>query len=112
MAVATATPVNVAGIGQQGNEVFTACWKTDFMTAFHFLEQHAEAYSLHTAGGADEAPIDDLVSEAHGFENLRTLVGLQGRNTHFGHDLEHAFGDAFLVSLDDGCTVGEGVFIQ
>src|SRR6185503_9398887 len=40
-------------------------------------------------------------SDADGIEDLRTAVGLIGRNAHFGHDLEDALVDRLYVALED-----------
>ena len=52
------------------------------------------------AGGPLEAQLDHFRVEPDGFEDLRTLVGLQGRDAHLGHHFQHSFGHRTLVGQD------------
>ena len=47
-----------------------------------------------------EAALDDFVRDAERLEDLRALVGLQRRDAHLGHDLEHALGDGLAIIAD------------
>ena len=99
MSITATTPVNLARVRQDGDQVLITYWEADFMTQFHFFKQDREIDALHTTGGTHKASIDDFISKTNGFKNLRTFIGLQSRDAHFGHHLQHALADAFLVSL-------------
>jgi hypothetical protein len=92
-------PVEVARIRQHADVLGTQR-VADLVAALHLFGEHVEADALHAAGGADEGALDHVVGQADGLEDLRALVGLQGRDAHLGHDLEHALGDAFAVGVD------------
>jgi hypothetical protein len=66
-----------------------------------FLGEDIEAAALDPAAGSFEAAIDDIVLQSEGFEDLGTFVASQGADAHFGHDLEHPFGDRFAVLSHD-----------
>ncbi len=112
MDIAALAPVKVAGIVEHRYEVFRSCRIAQFVMLFHFIEQDVEIDALYPARRTDEAAVDDFVREAHGLENLSTLVGVQRRDPHLRHDLEHALGDAFLVRLDDGVIRGIFFLVQ
>ena len=62
--------------------------------------QYIEPHTLNPAGGMGKRKIDHLISQPHRFENLGTLVGLQGRDTHFPHHFHDSFGNATAVGFD------------
>ena len=70
------------------------------MAALHLVGEDVEADALNAARGACETPLDDIVGQAHRFEDLGALVRLQGRDAHLGHHLQHALADALLVGVD------------
>jgi hypothetical protein len=51
--------------------------------------EEIEGSALHTAGGADEAAIDNLVMQAKDFEDLSSLVRLERRDPHFRHHFQY-----------------------
>ena len=50
--------------------------------------READAADLRLDAG--ESEVDDLLADADGFEDLRALVGVEHRDAHLRHDLEHA----------------------
>ena len=62
--------------------------------------EEVESSALHTAGRANEALLDDLGVETKRLEDLRTLVRLEGRNTHLAHDFENAVVGCLTI-IDD-----------
>jgi hypothetical protein len=44
--------------------------------------------TLDTSLSAGETLVNDAVVDTEGFEDLRSLVRLERRDTHFAHDLE------------------------
>mmetsp|Transcript_65623 Transcript_65623/g.168919 ORF Transcript_65623/g.168919 Transcript_65623/m.168919 type:complete len:262 (+) Transcript_65623:556-1341(+) len=59
--------------------------------------QLLEAEALELAGDAVEAQVHDVLVQADGIGNLRTLIAPQCRDAHFGHDLQQALADCLLV---------------
>ena len=112
VAVATATPVEVAGVWQYRYLVLVAHRIANFVALFHLFIQRGEVDALHAAGCADEAALDYLIGQTHGFEDLRTLIGLQRRDTHLGHNLQHALAHAFLVRGHNRSAVGKLFLVQ
>ena len=68
-----------------------------------FGQVHQILLEVSKTGAADaadhalEAEVGDLVMQADRFKQLRTAVGGNGRDAHFGHDLVQAFVDAVTV---------------
>ena len=60
------------------------------MAAQEFRGQYLEVNTLDAAGSARETPLDDFVPQSHRFKNLGSLVGVQCRDPHLGHHLQHA----------------------
>ena len=44
----------------------------------------------HAAHCAGKIPVDHILGNAHRLENLRSLIGLDGGNAHFGGDFDNA----------------------
>ena len=57
------------------------------MMIFHVGRNIFHGNSLDAADGVGKIFINDFPADADGFKNLRSLVGLQGRNAHLGRDL-------------------------
>ena len=112
VAVTAAAPMEVARVWQQRDHVLVAHGIPDLVALLHLFKQHREIDALHPAGGAHKAAIDDVIGEAHGFEDLRAFVGLQGGDAHLGHHLQHALGDSLLVGIDNRGGVGKGFLVQ
>ena len=55
--------------------------------------KHFEANSLQTRRRTCEVRIDQFPVQPDGFENLRSLIALQGRDTHLGESLQQTFVD-------------------
>ena len=53
------------------------------MTPFNTFVDFLESDSADTACGVGKILVNDAFFDADNLENLRRLVGLQGRNTHF-----------------------------
>ncbi len=85
------------GFGSTRDQVLVPHRVTDLVAQLHLFKQYGEIHPLHAAGGADEAAIDDFVRQSYRLEYLGALVGLQGGDAHFRHDLQHALGNALLV---------------
>ena len=100
------------GFGRDGSGQHPRSLITERMAAQRLFFEHVEIDALHAAGRADETAVDDLGAEAECLEDLRALVGLQRRDAHLGHDLEHALGDALAVGGDDRVVVREVVRIE
>ena len=60
--------------------------------------QILEVRALNAAVGALEAHADDFIAQADDFEQLRAAIARNGRDAHFGHDLEQALADAAPVT--------------
>ena len=104
--VAVPPPVEVAWVwqhrqryGVRGTRV--AGREADRVAALHFLGQHVEPDPLDPARSARETSLHNVAGQPHGLEDLCALVGLQGRDAHLGHHLQHALADAFLVGIHD-----------
>ena len=85
---------NSPGFGSTGNAIDVAPGIAERVPAQRFLGQHVEIDALNAAGGAGEAAVDHFVGEADRFEDLRTFVGLQRRDAHLRHHLEHPLATA------------------
>ena len=72
------------------------------MTSQYFLGQYLEAHTLKTAGGVRKAQRDYFIMKPNRLEDLGTFIGLQCRDSHLAHDLEHALGNAFTISRHHG----------
>ncbi len=60
-------------------------------------------HTLKTAGGVRETQRRLLsLCEPNRLKDLGTFIGLQRRDAHLAHDLEHALGNAFAVSRHHG----------
>lgn len=55
--------------------------------------------SLDTSGCPGEAAINNFFCETDGFKHLRSLVTLQGRYSHFAHDLQEPLRGSLTVIL-------------
>src|SRR5690606_30101539 len=97
VAFAGGAQVVFTGIRQQLLADRVALRVAELVAAPRFLHELGEADPLERADGADEAALDDVVVQAERLEDLRALVGLQRRDAHLGHDLQHALGDALAV---------------
>ena len=94
-------PVEFAGIVQHGNALAFPLRVGQGMATAHFLREDGEIGPLNAARGAAEAQVDHAGGEAHGFEDLGALIGLEGGNAHLGHDLQEALGRALAVRGHD-----------
>ncbi len=63
----------------------------------HLLGDRLDADALDPGGGAGKVFVDDRLIQAHGLEDLRAAIALDGGNPHFGHRLHHPLGGG----LDD-----------
>src|SRR5690606_464620 len=99
--LARAAPMELARIRQGRKPILVLLGEAERVTAQHLLLEHVEADALQAAHGAGEATVDDLVVDADGLEDLRALIGLQRRDAHLRHDLEHALRDALAVRGDE-----------
>ena len=76
----------------------------------HLLGDHLEPDAAEGRAGAGEPPVDDVLREADGLEDLRAAVGRDRRDAHLRHHLE----DALAQRLDEvadrllGRDVAEG----
>ena len=70
-----------------------------------FLGDAVEPDAFDAGDGPGEALVHDFAGDAQDFEDLGTLVGLQGGNPDFGHDLEDALVGGVVVDADE---VGQG----
>jgi hypothetical protein len=61
----------------------------------------AQARPFDRRRGAGEISLDELGAEAHSVKDLRTAVGLVGRDPHLGDDLEDALADCLDVAVDN-----------
>ena len=93
-------PVEVPGIGQRASVAARLAREAQFMAPLDLFGQHAETDPAHAALRVGEAAVDHLRSQPDRLEDLRPLVGLQGRDAHLGHHLEDALADALAVGGD------------
>src|SRR5690606_11543858 len=113
MLLARASPMELAWIRQDRQPVLLPLGEAEPVTPERLLLEHVEADALDAADGAGEAAVDDLVGDADGLEDLRALVGLQRRDAHLRHDLEHPLRDALPVRGDEaGIDVDEAVLAR
>src|SRR5262249_21640028 len=59
-----------------------------------------EANALNAGSGAGEERLDEIRSQPDRIKNLRTAIGLVGRDAHLGHHLVQPFVDRFDIALD------------
>ena len=98
--VAATAPVEIAGVGEHGQGHGVTRRIAGRVAALHLFREHLEAHALHAARGSGKTAFHDFVRQAHGLEDLRALVGLQRRDAHLRHHLEHPLGHALLVRGD------------
>ena len=102
MCVAVSAPVKVTGVWQHG-DVFLV---SESMATLHFLGKYFHVDTAHSAGGTDKCNVHHFLIEPHDLKDLCALVGLQRRNTHFTHHLQHAFAYRFSVDRLNVCFRG------
>ena len=97
MTFALGSPMEFAEIGEHRQRIRLGRWITECMAPKCFFGQYVKTATLDSAVGAGKATCDHFVFQTQGFENLSALVASKRANTHFRHDLEHAFGDRFAI---------------
>ena len=70
------------------------------MPVLDALRDLRKADAADTAHGVGEIFLDDVFPDAHDLEDLRGLVGLDGRDAHLGGDLHDAVQHRFVVVVD------------
>ncbi len=85
---------NVEGLGGVG--LLAECV---LVAAHRLCGDFVKADAFDHRGGAGEVVVDELRVEADGIEDLRTAVGLERRDAHLGHHLQHALLDGFDVGI-------------
>ena len=70
------------------------------MPVLDALRDLRKADAADTAHGVGEIFLDDVFPDAHDLEDLRGLVGLDGRDAHLGGDLHDAVQYRFVVVVD------------
>ena len=65
-----------------------------------FACQNIQAHSFDARGCAGEIPVDQVMVEADGFEDLRAAIALQRRDAHLRDDLEQPLVDGLLVIFE------------
>ena len=103
--LALSAPVEFAQIGQRFHLVFLAFRKTQRVTTQHFFCKHIKIHSLHTASGPHKAQVNHFILQTDRLKDLRTLVRMQCGDSHFGHDLEHAFGNTFTIGRHERSVI-------
>ena len=58
----------------------------------HFTRNEFDTDTADTRSGVSEILIHHFLMQPNGFKHLRTVIALYGRDTHLGHDLDHALG--------------------
>ena len=101
VALAGAAPMEFAGVRQRRQLVGWVVRITEGVAAQRFLFEDREIDALEAADRAAEAALDDFVGNAERLENLPALVGLQRRDAHFRHDLEHALRNGLPIIADE-----------
>ena len=71
------------------------------MSTHGFFCQDVERTTLDPTIGTCKAPCDDFVLKPQCFEDLSTFVTRESTDTHFRHNLQHAFRDCLTVESDD-----------
>ena len=66
----------------------------------HLFGDGVDADAADARRGVREIPLDELLLEADGFENLRAAIALQRRDAHLGHHLQDALVQRLDVALD------------
>ena len=99
--LAGAAPVEFAGVRQRRQRVGRVVRIAERVAPQRFLLEHGEVDALEAADGAVEAALDDFVGDPERLEDLPALVGLQRRDAHLRHDLQHALRDGLAIIADD-----------
>src|SRR5215212_4799720 len=71
-----------------------------FVALKSLLGDLGETDALDLRCGSGEIALHEFRSESDSIEDLRTAIGLIGRNAHFGHDLQNALVDRLYVALE------------
>ena len=95
------TPVKIAWVRQHAYRRLVALRVANAVTALHFFGQHVHRNAFNPARGANKGLCNNILSQTHGFKNLRAFIRLQGRDTHLRHNLEHALGNCFAIAAHD-----------
>jgi hypothetical protein len=111
VALAAAAPMELAGVRQRRQLVVGVVRVRQRVAAQRFLLEDCEIHALQAADRAVETALDDLVGEPERLEDLPALIGLQRRDAHLRHDLEHAFADGLPVIADDVDVALELAFV-
>ena len=93
-AVITTTAQNQVVIGQGFFRIATAMLEQGFTGDF------IQPDPFDTADRTGKAAVNHCRVQAQGFKNLRTLIGLQGRDPHLGEDFQQATIHALGITLD------------
>jgi hypothetical protein len=97
----TITPVVFTRLGHTRRDDSLATRPTTLVELEGIHGKEVKGGTLDTAGGTDEAFLDDLAVETESLEDLGTLVGLEGGDTHLGHDFEDAIVDGVAVVVHE-----------
>ncbi len=62
-----------------------------FVLHLRFAGEHFEADAFQARGGAGEIRVHQPLVQADGFEHLRSLIALQGRDAHLGERFQQSF---------------------
>ena len=65
-----------------------------------FARQNIQAHAFDARSGSREVPVDQVLVQADGFEDLRAAIALQRRDAHLREDLEQPLVDGLLVVLE------------
>ena len=69
------------------------------MQHIHIVCNIFQSDTAHTADGVGKVLGDDLFGDTDGLEDLGSLIGLDGGNTHLGRDLDNAVEDCGVVII-------------
>ena len=69
------------------------------MTTDRFSCQNIKADAFDSTGRTWERLPDDIAVDADGLKDTSTFITGQRRDPHFGQDLQHAFFDTRLISI-------------
>ncbi len=70
------------------------------MPRCNFCRDLVDADSADAGRRVGEVRVDEFLVQANRFEDLRSAIAFQRRNSHLRHDFEHALGHGLVVVLD------------
>ncbi len=80
--------------------IYLAFSKSYVMALSYLLSDHIDANAANSRRGPGEILVHEILVESNCFKDLSAAVTLDGRDTHFGDDLDDALVNGLDVILD------------